>query len=247
MTSGSRTVIAGLGVFGAMAAGLLMTAAAAQDAKKATPIQPAPAQANIPAWTQTVNKDGSLTLDEKQIGALKRVSGYFNDLKNLKGSFVQFNPDGKRMRGKFSMKRPGKFRFDYGFGSKMIIISDGTNLAIQDHDINSESNYQLDQTPFRILLRKDVDLIRDGKILDVQESDDLIVVNVQDRSPDTVGRIKLFLSKKGPALDLKEWVTTDAQGLDTRVEVNDLNKADEIDAALFKIESVGLKALKQNN
>jgi outer membrane lipoprotein-sorting protein len=40
-----------------------------------------------------------------------------------------------------------------------------------------------------------------------------------------------------PALELKEWVTNDAQGLDTRVEVSNLNKTDEIDAAVFKIIS----------
>lgn len=240
MTSKMRIVIAGLVIAGGL------SSAVAQDPKKTPPWAPlvpgAPAAA--PAWAPSVSKDGGTTLDEKQVAAIKRVNVYFNELNNLKGSFIQFNPDGKRLRGKFSMKRPGKFRFDYGFGNKMIIVSDGTNLAIQDPDIDSDNRYMLDQTPFRILLRKDVDLVRDGKVQDIQESDDLIVLSVQDKSPDAVGRIKLFLAKKGPSLDLKEWVTTDAQGLDTRVEVNDLNKADEIDPALFKIESIALKNLR---
>ena len=78
---------------------------------------------------------------------------------------------------------------------------------------------RLDQTPFRLLLRKDVDLLRDARIVEVQEADDLIVVAAEDKSPDTPGQIKLFLSTK-PTLELKEWVTTDAQGLDTRVELS---------------------------
>ena len=99
-----------------------------------------------------------------------------------------------------------------------MIVSDGEYLAIQDLDLNNEDRVALDQTPFRLLMRKDVDLIRDAKILDVQEAEDLIVLTVQDKSPDAPGRIKLFLATK-PGVEIKEWVTTDAQGLETRVEV----------------------------
>jgi outer membrane lipoprotein-sorting protein len=116
-------------------------------------------------------------LDEKQAAAVKDVSKYFNDLKQLKGSFNQTNADGKRMRGKFFIKQPGKFRFDYSGGSKMIIVSDGKMLSIQDLDLKTDSSWELDRTPFRLLLRKDVDLIRDASILEVQDVDDLIISN----------------------------------------------------------------------
>ena len=52
-------------------------------------------------------------------------------------------------------------------------------------------------------------------------------------SPDTAGRIKLFLAKK-TELELKEWITTDAQGLDTRVELTEISKAQDLDPAMFK-------------
>jgi len=175
----------------------------------------------------------AVTLDAKQTEAVNKVSAYFAELRNLRGSFVQTGADNKRMRGKFYVKPPVRFRFDYAAPSKQVIVSDGNLLAIQDHDLNNEDVVQLDQTPFRVLLRKDVDLIRDARIVEVQEADDVIIVALQDKSPDVAGRIKLFMVKK-PALELKEWVTTDAQGLDTRVELSDINRADEIDAGLFK-------------
>ena len=84
-----------------------------------------------------------------------------------------------------------------------------------------------------MLLRKDVDLLRDAHILEVQDVDDVIVLALQDRNPDNPGRIKLFLAKK-PNLELKEWITTDSQGLDTRVELTEMNKADDLDPNLFK-------------
>lgn len=170
---------------------------------------------------------------------MKQVTGYFASISTLKGQFVQTTSDQKKMRGKFALKRPGRFRFDYSLPSKQVIISDGEYLAIQDMDLNNEDRVALDQTPFRILLRKDVDIARDGCILEVQESDDLVVVALRDKSPDTPGRIRLFLSKQ-PSLDLKEWVTTDAQGVATRVEVASVSKGDTIDDGQFKIRPVGL-------
>lgn len=191
----------------------------------------APAESNAPA-AQPV-------LDEKQTAAVKKVSAYFNELENLKGSFVQTNADNKRMKGKFYVKRPGRFRFDYALPSKQVIISDGVYLAIQDLDLNNEDRYSLDQTPFRLLLRKDVDLLRDAQIGEVKAADDLILLTLQDKDPDAPGRIKLSIATK-PTLEIKEWVTTDAQGLDTRVEVSELVKGEEVDASLFKIQPIGL-------
>ena len=120
-------------------------------------------------------------------------------------------------------------------------MSDGEYLAIQDLDLNNEDRVALDQTPFRLLLRKDVDLLRDAKIVEVQQAEDLVVLALQDKSPDTPGTIKLFLATK-PGLELKEWVTTDAQGLDTRIEVSDLDKSQALDENMFKIQSLGPKA-----
>jgi outer membrane lipoprotein-sorting protein len=185
-----------------------------------------------------------MTLDEKQVAALRSVSQFFNGLKQLKGNFAQTNPDGKKLRGKFALKQPGKFRFDYGFGSKMVITSDGSTLAIQDKDISTDDRIELDKTPFRILLRKDVDLMRDARIFEVQEVDDLVIVAIGDKSPDAPGKIRLFLTKK-PTLELKEWVTTDGQGTDTRTEVSELSRAEELDDAQFKIVSAPMNTNTQ--
>lgn len=209
---------------------------AAQEQKK--PAEPNPVGAG-PNWTGQVSREAvpAPALDEKQMAAVKKVNTYFAELNNLRGTFVQTAPDKKRTRGKFYVKKPGRFRFDYALPSKQVIISDGTFLRIQDFDLNDEQAYELDNTPFRLLLRKDVDLVRDARITDIQESDDLITATVQDKSTDVSGRIKLFLSKK-PSVELKEWVTTDAQGLDTHVEVSDLVKTEDLDPKLFKAENM---------
>ncbi|MEQ1717380.1 MAG: outer-membrane lipoprotein carrier protein LolA [Hyphomicrobium sp.] len=226
-------------------------AAPAAPAPDAAPAAQAPAaqapaakapdgkQPTVDGW-QTEKDPRGITLDDKQTEVVKVVSKYFSDLKGMKGAFVQTGADNKKMKGKFFVMRPGRFRFNYALPSKQIIISDGEYLAIQDLDLNNEDRVALDQTPFRLLLRKDVDLLRDARIIEVQQAEDLIVLGIQDKSPDTPGRIKLFLSTK-PTVELKEWVTTDAQGLDTRIEVSELAHSDDLDGNMFKIQMLEKK------
>ena len=90
------------------------------------------------------------------------------------------------------------------------------------------------------MLSSDVDLIRDAQIMEVKQSDDLIVVALQGKDPDAGGQIKLFLATK-PELQLKSWVTKDAEGIDTRVEISDLAEAVQLDAEMFKITPIGWK------
>lgn len=227
---------------GVGAAALMLAFSVAATAQQAAPKQGG-SPVGGPSWKADVQSAPSVsgvTLEPAQLDTVNRVSAYFNSLHNLRGTFVQTNPDKKRMKGRFYVQRPGRLRFEYNLPSKQLVVSDGSVLAIQDLDINTDDRIALDQTPFRILLRKDVDLVRDARILEVQEADDLIIVSLQDKSPDAPGRIRLFLSKT-PELELREWVTTDAQGTDTRLEVSNLAKPDTLDAGLFKIISPSLR------
>lgn len=247
-----RLAMTGLGL---VALALTMTSAlpaAAQDTKQAQPQppqqQPQQQQQQQPsnpvgAWpAPKVNPEpqvAGVQLDAKQLELVKRVGGYFNELVTLRGTFVQTASDNKRLRGKFYVKKPGRLRFEYNLPSKQLVVSDGQMLANQDWDLGTDDRIALDQTVFRILLRKDVDLLRDARIIDVQESDDLIILTLQDKSADNSGRIRLFMTKS-PALELKEWVTLDAQG-ETRVELASVVRAEDLDAGLFKIESPAIK------
>ena len=196
-----------------------------------------------PSWNTDVKPEGpvaGVALEQHQIETIAKVSGYFNNLDNLRGTFVQTTADNKRMRGRFYVKKPGRLRFEYNLPSRQLIVSDGKMLQIQDLEINTDERLPLDQTPFRLLLRKDVDLLRDASILEVHEAADLIILALQDKSPDAPGQIRLFLTKS-PELELKEWVTTDSQGSDTRLEVANLNRPDDLDAELFRVISPTLR------
>jgi outer membrane lipoprotein-sorting protein len=142
--------------------------------------------------TAPSNSDDGITLDAHQRDIVRKISDYFSGIHTLQGSFLQTGSDNRRMKGKFYLSRPGRFRFDYARPSRQIVISDGQYLAVEDLDLNTEDRVELDQTPFRLILQSDVDLIRDAQIMDVQQSDNLFVVALQDKNPDAGGEITLF-------------------------------------------------------
>jgi outer membrane lipoprotein-sorting protein len=197
-----------------------------------------------PEWNQTVTREPGGEFDAKQLDLIQKITGYFNDMGDMKGSFEQTSPDGKKLKGRIAVKRPNFFRFEYNRPSRQVIISDGKTMIIQDLDLKTDDRWGLDQTPFRIVLRKDVDLLHDAKILEVGESDDRFYISLQDKGSDTVGRLKLLFQKK-PAIELKEWITTDRQGLDTKVELTEFTRADNLDDKLFEPTDVALQRLRQ--
>ena len=211
--------------------GLALMPVAAIGEERASPAPPTTAPSN--------SADG-ITLDAHQKDIVDKVSSYFSGIHTLQGSFLQTSSDNRRMKGKFYLSRPGRFRFDYARPSRQIVISDGQYLAVEDLDLNTEDRVELDQTPFRLLLSTDVNLVRDAQIMEVQQSDDLIMIALQDKDPNAGGQIKLYLATK-PELQLKAWVTKDAEGIDTRVEISDLAEAVQLDAEMFKITPVGWK------
>ena len=170
-------------------------------------------------------------LTNRQVELVRRVDDYFNGLTMLQGSFIQISADGKRQHGKFHIMRPGRFRFDFAPPNRLVIISDGKYLSLQDYSLNTDDRKDLNETPFRPLLRAEVDLLRDALILDVSEVDDMIMIGFTGASAEA-GSIRLFLRTK-PFVQLKGWVTRDNQNLDTRVDLTEVQPASSIDQRLF--------------
>ncbi len=157
----------------------------------------------------------------EQDEAVARINAYFNGMTNLQGRFEQFDPSNKRTTGRFYVQRPGKIRFDYAPPSALRIVADGNSLAIEDSDLKTVEKYPIKSTPFRLLLGDTVDLGRDARIVGVERQDGELAISLEDRGGGAGGRIKLsFHSDDG--LKLKEWMITDAQGLSTRVIVNNV-------------------------
>lgn len=232
------------GFAGTLLAALLAGSALSQEAGNAAgagkqvPSNPVGAGDSKWSTTQVPPPSGDVqVMTTAQGETIKKVTAYFNALERLEGRFSQVDAEKKQSRGKFYVMRPGRFRFEYGAGSKKVIVSDGTYLAIQDLDLGNDDTFELDKTPFRLLLRKDVDLIRDASILEVAENDTQIMLKLKDKDPDAPGLIQLFLAKQ-PKLELSGWKIVDGQGLETTVDLAEVSRPDKLDEQLFKREQL---------
>ncbi len=189
-------------------------------------------------------ESSAFTGTPEQVAVVEKINAYFNNLTNLQGNFLQTDADEKRKKGKFFIERPGKLRFDYALPSKQKIISNGEYLAIEDHDLNTTDRYPLDSTPFRLLLTKNVDLVRDARIVALDIGKDAVVITVEDKAQDSGGQIRLFFD--WPELQLKEWIITDPQGLNTRIQVADVELNKAVKPEVFKFSpDIGLPKFKQ--
>ncbi len=160
-------------------------------------------------------------IGEQQDEAVKRINAYFNGITNLQGNFDQIDSTNKHTTGRFYVQRPGKLRFDYAPPSALKIVADGHFLAIEDSSLKTVEKYPLESTPFRLLLTDAVDLGRDARIVGVEGQEGSLAIALEDKGGQAAGQIKLFFDSN-PELTLKQWVITDAQGLATKVTINDI-------------------------
>lgn len=185
-------------------------------------------------WEAAVEAAQAATplIGAEQTKAVQRINSYFNNITNLQGSFEQVDSTDKRTTGRFYVQRPGKIRFDYAPPSGLRIIADGKYLAIEDSDLKTVEKYPIQSTPFRLLLAESVDLDRDARIIGVEAQEGTLSVSLEDKSNDAAGGIRLVFAS-GSELQLKEWLITDAQGLTTRVSVNDVVSGRKVAADFF--------------
>jgi outer membrane lipoprotein-sorting protein len=194
--------------------------------------QPNPLGAGWSTKFGTNPPGGEFRNTPEQVAVIEQLNGYFNNMTNLEGTFLQTDADDKRKKGRFYIERPGKLRFDYSLPSKQKIISDGKYLALEDHDLNTTDRYPIESTPFRLLLTKNVDLLRDARIYSLDVGQDVVVITLEDKKSDGGGQIRMFF--EWPQVKLKEWIISDPQGLNTRIQVADLELNKSVKPEVFK-------------
>lgn len=165
--------------------------------------------------------------DEK---ALAEASAYLSSLENLQGNFLQVGPDGSVAEGKFYLRRPGRLRFEYEPPENLLVVADGTWVAVKD-SAGPAQRYPMASTPLNLLLGKNVNLTDSARVLNVDSQPGALLITLADRSGEAPGQITLIFDQ--PTLQLRQWVVTDAQGLQTTVALRNVQSGIRADNALF--------------
>ncbi len=171
--------------------------------------------------------------------ALDGINGYFNGVRTLTGSFVQFGPEGQRTEGDFYLSKPGKIHFIYAAPSTLEVVSNGTDVVVKDRKNQTQDLYPLSQTPLKFLLADQIDLTTAANVTKVSVEPDLVTVVVSQKSMVGDGRLTLVFDRK--TYELKQWTVTDAQGYDTSVAIYGVAANVVVDNDQFKIDELQLQ------
>ncbi|MGE3872671.1 MAG: outer membrane lipoprotein carrier protein LolA [Parvibaculaceae bacterium] len=182
--------------------------------------------------TAGIAKSVDLTAD--QSARVKEVASYIQGFKTLQGEFTQVSSKGNVSKGVFVLSKPGKMRFEYAAPNPFIIVSDGTWVTIKNRAKDKAEEYPLSQTPLRLVLDDDIDLLKEANILEVDTKDELTTITLQDRKKTVPGHLILVYDASKKAL--QQWVVVDGQGRRTTVSLENIVAGGKPDPKLFKVE-----------
>jgi len=159
-----------------------------------------------------------------------------NAVQRLQGRFVQSSPGGARSSGMFYLERPGKLRFEYDPPATLLIVSDGSVVAMRDRELRTTERTPLRSTPLNLILGRTIDLERDARVLRVSRAGPWLLITARDRGGQTDGQITLQFY--GPQAELRSWDVIDATGARTRITLSDVTHPASLDRSLFRLEDM---------
>jgi outer membrane lipoprotein-sorting protein len=167
---------------------------------------------------------------------LALANGSLNGVQRLQGRFIQQSPGGGRATGMFYLQRPGRLRFEYDPPATLLIVSDGTVVAMRDTELRTTERTPLRSTPLNLILGETINLERDARVLRVSRAGPWLMVTARDRRGQTDGQITLQFF--GPNAELRSWDVIDATGARTRVTLSDITQPASLDRSLFRLEDM---------
>lgn len=183
-----------------------------------------------PAATPLATQVAALSPDE--VATLNRVERYLNDIKTMKGRFVQTSSNGAYAEGEVYLDRPGHMRFDYDPPVPVLIIANGLSLLYYDEELKEATFLPLWETPLWFLIREEVRFDDNVEIVGIEEA--LGTLRITLRDPDSPDRGEVTLIFADNPLALRKWEVVDPQGVQTQVSLVNPVYGEAVDPDLFK-------------
>ena len=178
-------------------------------------------------------------IDSKKFSAIERINTYLNEIKTLRADFLQVATNGEIASGKLYMSRPGKIRFEYKPPSPILILSDGTFLIYIDKHLEGMTHFFLSNSPISFLVKKSVRITDDTEIISFSQKANIIRIKLAKLNQIDKGTITLNFTNQ--PFSLRKWVIADAQGVETTVILNNMEKNIALNPELFEFEGFSKK------
>jgi outer membrane lipoprotein-sorting protein len=152
---------------------------------------------------------------------LAQVQSHLKAVNTMTANFTQTDRRGQTLSGVFTLKRPGKIRFQYQKGVPMLVVADGRRLHMIDYETRDVRNWAIGNSPLGVLLDPNPDLGRIAKV--VRNDRQTLLVQAKDPKRPEYGTVTLGFAKLASApsgLLLQGWTVIDAQNNRTTVKLS---------------------------
>jgi outer membrane lipoprotein-sorting protein len=188
------------------------------------------------AFLVTATAGHAAPLKAQDVTDLNKISAYLNTITSLQASFVQVGPNGELDQGTIYARKPGRLRFEYAPPSPYLIVSDGVTIAVANQKLRTVDRYPLIDNPLSLILREGVDLTKDSRITGVERQAGTLRVTATEKSGPVKGQVTLIFAY--PATELRQWIITDAQGLQTMIALKNMKTEVQLNPELFILRDV---------
>lgn len=180
----------------------------------------------------TVAQNGEVPQSEWP-AILSDASAALAAAKTARGTFIQTNADGTVVTGTFALNRPGRMRFEYDDPTPILIVADGTTVAMEDSELDTVDRFPIGSTPLGIILSTQLNVEEDVEVLGVLQNDERIGIRVSDANGELEGTMTMVFDKTSYALI--GWLAVDANLQTTVVDLVDVETNVRIDPRLFRL------------
>ena len=185
---------------------------------------------------ETVN--AATVVAESRAGA-ERAADWFDSVTTLRARFAQTAPDGARSEGVLSLQRPGRVRLDYDDPSPILMVADGSTVAIADFELETIDRAPIRSTPLRYLLGG-TDVLAEA-VTEAGRSGGRLYVTLVDPDGEVDGRLTLVFDDPDPDapasdMTLSGWFAVDAMGGLTELNLTDAERDVRFDPRLFILD-----------
>jgi outer membrane lipoprotein-sorting protein len=181
-------------------------------------------------------QSSSAALNAQDVADLGKISAYLNSISSLQASFVQVGPNGELDQGMVYARKPGRLRFEYAPPSPYLIVSDGVTIAVSNSKLRTVDRYPLVDNPLNLILKENVDFSKDPRITAVDRQTGTLRITATEKSGPLKGSVTLIFSY--PATELRQWIITDAQGLQTMIALKNTKTEVSLSPTLFMLKDV---------
>ena len=176
-----------------------------------------------------------IQVSPEQAASINAISDYINSFKTIQGEFSQISPKGNLSRGVFYIQKPSKMRFEYAPPNPFLIVADGKWLTIKNVKKEKGDQFPLSQTPLRLVLGNNIDILKDTNILDFSEQDGITSVTLEDKES-TLGNGQLMLVYDKTRNALQQWVVIAGKGRRPTVSLENIVEGVKPDPKLFVVK-----------